>query len=325
VRRREFIALVGGAVAWPSAADAQQPPMPVIGFLSSGPTGGFEDRIKAFHEGLQETGYVVGQSVAIEYRWAEGQYDRLPGLAAELVSRQVTVIVTYATSAALAAKAATTTIPIVFIMSGDPVKFGLVASLNRPGGNTTGVSALGHDIVAKQFELLHEFVPRTAAVGLLVNPSNPNASADTRRMQQAAHALGQQIYVVSAQNDGDLDAAFTALVRVRAGALVVTTDPYFYNRRAQLIERATRFAIPAVYESRDQAALGGLMSYGSDRLTLYRLGGSYAGRILKGTKPADLPVQQATKLELVINLKTARALGLTFPPALLARADEVIE
>jgi putative tryptophan/tyrosine transport system substrate-binding protein len=301
VKRREFITLIGGATAWPLAARAQQPAMPVIGFLSGALPGPYAPFAAAYHRGLKETGYVEGVNTAIEYRWAEGEVDRLPALAAELVRRQVAVIAaTGGISSALAAKAATTTIPIVFGVSDDPVKHGLVASLARPGGNLTGVNFLVAELGSKQLGLLHELVPAAVRVGL-------------------------QIDVVEASDSREIEAAFRTLVRNRADALVVGPDPFFASRRLQLATLATRHAIPAVYNIREYAEAGGLMSYGTSQTETYRQVGIYTGKILKGAKPADLPVVQSSKFELVINLPTARALGLEVPPTLLARADEVIE
>jgi putative ABC transport system substrate-binding protein len=327
MRRREVVTLLGGtAVAWPFAAGAQQPALPVIGFLGSGTPESDAFRATAVRQGLKETGYVEGRNVAFAYRWAEGQNERLPALAADLVRSQVAVIVSMGGNAsAVAAKSATATIPILIMIGTDPVKLGLVASLNRPGGNITGVSFLINTLVAKQFEVLHEAVLKTALIGFLVNPTNPNADTDTKNVLTAAEVLGQRVLVVQARTDGELETAFATLVQQRAGGLVVGADPFAISRRDKHVELAARQRIPTIYPLREFAAAGGLMSYGTSITDGYRVVGLYAGRILKGEKPADLPVQQSTKVELVINLETAQALGLTFPLTLLGRADEVIE
>ena len=326
--RREFIALVGGgAIAWPLAARAQQqPPMPVIGFLHSASPGPHANLVRAFRQGLNETGYVEGKNVAIEYRWAEGQNDRLPALAADLVRRQVTVIAAPASTAALAAKAATTTIPIVFEVGDDPVALGLVTSLNKPSTNITGVTSLNTQIGPKRLELLHELVPRASIIALLVNPTNPKlAETLSRDLQAAARTLGLQLHVLHSSTDRDIDTIFATLVQLRAGGLLIANDAFFVNQIDQLAALSVRHAVPTIFQTREFAAAGGLASYGTSLTDLFQRVGVYTGRILKGEKPTDLPVQQATKVELIINLKTAKALGLTVPLTLLGRADEVIE
>jgi len=327
MQRREFITLVGcAAAAWPRVAHAQQPTAPAIGFLSSRSAGESASVLEAFREGLNEAGFTEGQNISIEFRWAEGQYDRLPAMAADLVGRRVALIVAAGGDPpALAAKAATSTIPIVFTGSDFPVKVGLVASLNRPGGNVTGASLFTSELEVKKLSLLREMVPKTLLIGMLVNPSNPSAETDIGDVQRAAAAAGQQIFLLRASNEREIDVAFEMVVHQRANALLVAHDPYFLSRRKQFIAQAARHKIPAIYEFREFVLDGGLMSYGSKITDNYHLSGRYAGKILKGAKPTELPVQQPTKFELVINLKTASALGLTVPSTLLARADEVIE
>ena len=325
MRRREFITLIGGAAAtWPLAARAEQPALPVIGFLNGGSAWEYARAAAAFRQGLSETGYVEGHNVLVEYRWAEGHYERLPELAADLVRRQVTLIAAN-TQAVPAAKAATTTIPIVFATSADPVAAGFVASLNRPGGNVTGASSLSVEIGPKRLQLLHEMVPTATVMAVLINPTNPNAEAQSRAMQAAARDIGLQLHVLHATTERDFDTAFATLVQLRAGALVIGADVFLSNRSEQLAALALRHTVPAIFLYREFVAAGGLMSYGESARDSFRLSGVYAGRILKGEKPADLPVLQATKFQLIINLKTAKALGLTVPLPLLGQADEVIE
>jgi putative ABC transport system substrate-binding protein len=328
VRRREFIALAGGgaALSWPLAARAQQKTTPVIGFLSSSSPGPNAANMAAFRQGLSETGYIEGQNLAIEYRWAEFRYDQLPGLAADLAGRPVDVIVTQGGIPPIqAAKSATSTIPIVFVVGVDPVALGLVASFARPGGNLTGISMLTAELNPKRLELLSELVPQAGVIALLVNPNNPRAERLIADMQEAARTKRVQLPILKAGTETEIDAAFASLVEPHAGALVVGNDPFFNSRREQLVALASRHAVPAIYEWREFAVAGGLISYGTSLTSVYRQSGIYTGKILKGAKPADLPVQQPTTFELVINLKTAQALGLTVPQSLLARADEVIE
>ena len=328
MKRRDFITLIGGAaVAWPLAARAQQLGVPVVGILAVASPETNAIRLRAFREGLSTAGYVEGQNINIEYRWAEAYTGRLPELAARFVEEQVAVLVTAGgTSAALAAKAATASIPIVFGIAADPVDVGLVASLNRPGGNVTGVTSLNIEVAAKRLELLHELLPSVTTMGLLVNPAVPALAAPVSRISQAAaHSLGLHLHVVHASSDRDFDAVFEKLIQIHAGALVIGPDNLFTAHSEQLAMLTVRHALPAVYEFRKFAAAGGLMSYGSSETEYYRLVGTYAGRVLKGDKPANLPVQQSTKVELVLNLKTAKALGVTVPLPVSGRADEVIE
>ena len=328
MKRRDFITLLGGAVAaWPLAARAQQAAMPVVGVLSAEWPDLFRDRLRAFRDGLSETGYVEGRNLAIKYRWAEGRNDRLPALAADLVRRQVTMIVAAGTTpGALAAKAATSTIPIVFYVGANPIEVGLVNSLSRPGGNLTGVVTLNVEVAAKRLELLHEVVPTATVVALLINPTNAhNAETITRGLEAAAHTLGLELHVLHASSEREIDLAFETLVRLRAGALVIGADALFNSRSNQLAALTLRYAVPAIYQFREFVSAGGLLSYGSTVADTYRPLGVYTGRILKGERREDLPVQQATRVELLINMKTAKALGFSVPLPLLARADEVIE
>jgi putative tryptophan/tyrosine transport system substrate-binding protein len=324
MRRREFITLLGGAAVWPLAARAQQPAMPVIGFLNTRAPEQDAHLLVAFRQGLTETGYVEGRNVTIEYRWAEGHNDRLPALAADLVRRQVTVIAANS-QATVVAKAATSTIPIVFITGADPVQVGFVTSLNRPGGNLTGVTSLDTELGRKRLQLLHELLPQAGTIAALVNPTFPGSDVQTRDLQAAASALGLQLHIVHASTERDINTVFANLIRLQASGLVIGNDPFFNSWSEQLGALALRHRMPAIYEFRAFVEAGGLMSYGGSITDLYRLFGVYTGRILKGEKPADLPVQQATKVELIINLKTARALGLTIPLPIIGRADEVIE
>ena len=325
MKRREFITLFGGAVAWPLTARPQAL-KPLIGFLNPGSPEPFAHLVAAFREGLSETGFVEGQNLAIEYRWAEGRNERLPMLADELVRLQVAVIAGLSSTAAVrAVKKATTSIPIVFTIGADPVKVGLVSNFNRPGGNITGMSYLANLLVPKRLELLKELVSSAETIGILLNPNNPNAESDWSDAQAAAGALGRKIHVVKAGSATELEPAFAAFAQLRIAAALVAPDPLFTTRREQLVALAARHAVPAIYDRREFAAVGGLISYGANHTRDYRQMGIYTGRILKGEKPGDLPVQQATKFELVINLKTAKVLGIAIPPTLLARADEVIE
>ncbi len=325
MRRREFISLITGATAWPLAVRAQQPALPVVGFLHGASPDGYAPMVTAFHQGLKEAGYVEGHNVAIEYRWAEGHNDRLPALAADLVRRQVAGIVTGGTPSAFAAKAATSTIPIVFSVGIDPVRAGLVASLNRPGGNVTGVAVLTVELAAKRVQLLHELLPTASVIAVLFNPTSPLTEPETSVVQDAARSLGLELHVLNASTESEIDKAFRTLVELRAGALIVSVDPFLTNHRAQIVALAARHAVPAIYGVREFAIAGGLMSYGNDLADAYRQEGIYVGKILSGAKPADLPVQQVVRVEFVINLKTAKTLGLTFPNTLLGSADEAIE
>ena len=326
MRRRDFIIFLAGAMAaWPLAARAQHKAMQVIGFLGTGSLGPGSPFVASFHQGLSETGYIEGRNVAVEYRWAEGQLDRLPALAADLVGRNVDLIVSGGLPSVLAAKNATSTIPIVFTSAEDPVAAGLVASLARPGGNLTGVSLLTVELMAKRLEMLSELVPQAGVIALLVNPNTSTTERMIHDEQEAARVKGVQLHVVKAGSESEIDAAFASLAQLQAGALLVSRDPFFNSRREQLVALAARHAVPAIYPWREFTAAGGLISYGPSLTAALRQVGIYAGKILKGAKPADLPVEQATKLELVVNLKTAKALGLTIPQSILARADEVIE
>ena len=323
MRRRRLLLVLGSLVIAPRALRAQQKAMPVIGFLSAGSP---DFRLAAFRQGLNETGYVEGQNVAIEYRWAPGQYDQLPALAADLVRHRVTVIAAVGIPPTFAAKAATSTIPIAFLVGIDPIEFDLIGSLNRPGGNITGVAILTTELAAKRLELLHELVPTAAVIALLVNPTDPAATqSETRNLQDAVRSLGLQLHILPASTPSEIDRAFGTLVELHADALVVSTDPLFTNQRAQIVALAARHAVPAIYVWREFVAAGGLMSYGTDLNGSHRQAGIYTGKILNGAKPADLPVQLVAKVELVINLKTAKTLGLTVPLPLSGRADEVIE
>jgi putative ABC transport system substrate-binding protein len=326
LRRREFIRLLTGAAAWPLLAHAQQAPVPLVGFFSVGSSDGFAPEVVGLRQGLSETGYVEGRNLAIEYRWADGQFDRLPALAADLVHRQVAVIFAHGPPAVLATKAQTTRIPIVFSIGEDPVKEGLVASLNRPEGNVTGFSNFQNLLGPKKLALLRDTVPKAEVLAFLVNPTNPNAEPDTKDVQTAAAAsLWRELRVFPARTERDVEAAFAAMVQFRVGALLVNVDPFFISRSAQIVALAAHYAIPALYDRREFPVAGGLMSYGASEVEAFRQCGIYVGRILKGATPGDLPVQQAAKFEFVINLKTARALCLDIAPGVLAIADEVID
>jgi putative tryptophan/tyrosine transport system substrate-binding protein len=326
VNRRDLITLLGGAAAWPLAARAQQPAMPVIGFLGSPSAAEWVPFVTAFQRGLKETGYVEGENVAIEYRWADGQYDRLPVLAADLVRRQVAVIFAAGSAApAIAAKGVTTAIPIVFALGADPVQFGLVASLNRPGGNVTGINFLVADLVEKALGLMHELIPSVTTGGMFVNPNNPNAESVTRNARETARSLGLQIHILNVGTKAEIDSAFEMVREQRIDMLASGADPFLLGRREQFVALAARHAVPAIYFAREFVSAGGLMSYGTSISDAYRRAGVYTGKILKGAKPADLPVEQSTRFEFVLNLKTAKSLGVSVPDKLLALADEVIE
>jgi putative tryptophan/tyrosine transport system substrate-binding protein len=327
MRRRDFIKVIGAsAAAWPLAARAQQSAIPVVGFLTSRAPGDAPRLLAAVHQGLKDTGFVEGQNVAIEYRFAENQYEQLPKLATDLVQHQVTVITATTTPAVLAAKAATTTIPIVFEMGNDPVQLGVVASLSRPGGNMTGVTQLNVEVASKRLELLHELLPAATVFALLIDPADPtSAEVSTRNVEAAARRLGLEVHTLNASTERDFDPAFGKLIQLRAGGLVLSGGPFLVAREKEIAALAVRYAVPAVFETREFIAAGGLMSYGGSLTDAYHLAGVYTGRILKGEKPSELPVQQATKVEFYINLKTAKALGITVPIPILGRADEVIE
>ena len=326
MRRREFIAVIGTATAWPFVARAQQPNIPLVGFLNVGSSDGYRPMAAAFRQGLQETGYVEGQNVAIEYRWGEGQSDRLPAMIADFIHRQVAVIAATSTPAALAAKSATKTVPIVFETGGDPIQLGLVTSLSRPSGNITGVTQLNGQVVPKALEVLHELLPTAKIVALLVNPADPAVAEDqTREAMSAARTLGLELHVLKASTEAQLEAVFANLSQSQISGLVIGPEAFFTSHTGQLVALAVRHKVPTVYRGREFAAAGGLVSYGTSPESSYHLAGVYTGRVLKGEKPADLPVQQASKFELYINLKTAKALGITVPLPLSGRADEVIE
>jgi putative ABC transport system substrate-binding protein len=325
MKRRTFLAGLGAAAAWPIEGSAQ-PAMPVIGFLGIATSAQWAGLLAGFREGLSQAGFVEGQNVRIEYRWAENQTDRLPALAADLVARHVTVMVASGgTVTALAAKAATASVPVVFVIGADPVKWGLVASINRPGGNMTGVSFLVDALVAKRLEVLRELIPTAFSIGLLVNPKNPNADSNMKDVDAAAHALGQEVHVISVGSENEFDLAFANLAQMRVAALFVVPDPFLFSQRHRIVAKAAEYAVPTIYDRRETVADGGLISYGPSVTDANKQAGIYVGRILKGAKPADLPVMQPSKFELAINLKTARALGLMIPPSLLVRADEVVE
>jgi putative ABC transport system substrate-binding protein len=327
IGRRHFISVLGGTVAWPLVVRAQQPTMPTIGFLNAGSAGPFAQYVTGFRQGLSDAGYVEGHNISIDFLWAEGQYGRLPALAADLVQRGVAVIVVSGGAvSAFAAKAATSTIPILFVIGDDPVKTGLVPSLSRPGGNITGMTLFISTLMAKRFELLSEIMPMSSAtIALVVNPKNPNADTDTKEMEIAARTSGRELRVLNASTESEIDSAVATIHDQRIGALLLGTDPFFYSQRDKFVTLAARFGIPAIYPVREFSAAGGLMSYGASFVEVWRQAGLYASRILKGVKPSDLPVLQPTKFEFVLNLKTARALGLAIPQSLLATADEVIE
>jgi putative tryptophan/tyrosine transport system substrate-binding protein len=327
MRRREFINLIGGlAATWPLAAQAQQPTLPVVGFVSIASAKDYAPQSSAFLKGLSEAGYVDGRNVVVEFHWAEGRIDRLPAILADLVRRQVAVIAATSTEVAIAAKAANTTIPIVFETASDPVHLGLVAQLNRPGTNVTGITSVNVEIAPKRLQLLHELVPTASVIALLVNAANPRiAETNIKQFQTAARALGLELHVLNASTEREFDGAFAKVIQLRAGGLIISPDSFFTSRIEQLAALSVRHAVPAIYHNRSFAAAGGLLSYGAETADAYRLTGNYVGRVLKGEKPADLPVQQATKVELYINLKTAKVLGLNIPNTLIGRADEVFE
>ena len=325
MRRRDLIALLGAAAGWPLAARAQPAANPVIGFLNGASPDLSAHLVRPFHEGLGEAGFVDGRNVTIEFRWANGQYDRLPALAADLVGRQVTVIAATSTPTGLPAKAATSTIPIVFVTGSDPVELGLVASMNRPGGNLTGVTTLAVELGQKRMELLHELVPKATLIAGLVNPTGPNLETVLRDLRAAARTLGLPLHILHASSERDFDTVFANLAQLRAGALVIGTDTFFNSRSPQIAALTVRHAVPAIYQYREFAAAGGLLSYAGSITDAYRLAGVYTGRVLKGEKPADLPVQRSTKAELFVNRKTAKRLGITIPQSILLRADEVID